>query len=143
MMLNLVTTFRISSKSPQVKLSQGTKFDLKVSYHDNTGTEFTSGSAELRLRSTRFDLAHFQLRNDNISIVVSNKKSGATILKVWADGHHKTADYVKLSVKQTIDPVPVSKRFLCVLMWLLIFSLGSCHNRRHFLFVYSAKNESF
>lgn len=108
MMLSLKANFRISSKSPKTILPQGCQFELVVTYHDNTGTEFASGSADIRIRASRFDLTSIAMSPGNVSVIVSNKKSGLTMLKAWSDGSTKTADYVALRVAQTIEPVLVS-----------------------------------
>lgn len=107
MMLNLHSQFRISSKSPQSILSQGTEFELQVTYHDNTGEKFAAGTANVRVRTSRFDLSTITLGYSNTSIIVGNKKSGLTMLKAWIDDGPKAVDYVALRVKQTIVPVLV------------------------------------
>lgn len=107
MMLNLKANFRISSKSPIAILPQGSTFELVVTYHDNTGSQFASGSADLRIRTSRFDLSTITMGSGNTSIVVANKKAGLTMLKAWSDGATKTADYVAFNVAQTVTPVLV------------------------------------
>lgn len=108
MMLNLISQFRISSKSPETILPQGTQFELQVTYHDNTGMKFAAGTANVRIRTSRFDLTSVNMGYSNTSIIVSNKKEGLTMLKAWIEEGPKAVDYVALRVKQTIYPVLVS-----------------------------------
>lgn len=116
-MMNLKTNFRISSKSPQTILPQGTQFELVVSYHDNTGAKFAAGTADIRVRTSRFDLVNVNMGSSNTSFMIFNKKSGLTMLKAWIDGATKTADYVTLKVKQTI--VPVLVKFIIIISFAI------------------------
>lgn len=104
MLVSPVTNWLIQSDGPSDVIPLGVEFELHATYHDNTGHQFTSGTAQLHVRTSRFDLARVKLGRDNSTLTVSIKKPGDTVLKVWADGVRKTADYVKLHVKQTVTP---------------------------------------
>nr|XP_022913052.1 nuclear pore membrane glycoprotein 210 isoform X1 [Onthophagus taurus] len=82
----------------------GTEFQLRATYHDNTGNGFSAGTAKLRIRNSRPDLTTVKLGGDNATLLVSIVKPGITILKVSAEGIQKSADYIKLHVGQAIVP---------------------------------------
>lgn len=108
MLLNVVANWMIASDDPSDVVPLGAEFQLRATYHDNTGQEFTAGTAQLHVRTSRFDLTRVRQGKDNSTLIVSMKKPGDTVLKVWADGLKKTADYIKLHVKQTVTPSVVS-----------------------------------
>lgn len=108
MMLNVLSNWRIRSNQPVAVVPLGTEFQLLATYHDNLGNKFTAGSAQLKVRSSRLDLVRIKQGEDNSSLIISTKRAGQTVLKVWADGVQKTADYVKLNVQQSIVPFVVS-----------------------------------
>lgn len=108
MVLNVVANWMIQADVPSDVLPLGTEFKLRATYHDNTGHEFTAGTAQLHVRTSRFDLTRVKQGKNNSTIIVSIRKPGDTVLKVWADGIRKTADYIKLHVKQTVTPLVVS-----------------------------------
>lgn len=108
MLLNVITDWQVLSDQPIVTIPLGTEFQLKATFHDNIGNIFTSTStAMLKIRTSRMDLVRIRPGVDNTTLIVSTKKSGFTVLKVWADEISKTADYVKLNVQQATVPVVV------------------------------------
>lgn len=104
MLLNVIANWKVEVPPQLETLPLGTEFQLHVTYHDNTGAQFTAGTAELGIRSSRFDLAKIRAGVDNSTVFVALKKPGSTMIKVWADGYHKTADYVKLRVGPSLTP---------------------------------------
>lgn len=108
MILSVVSNWLVQSAAQVTSVPLGTEFELRATYHDNTGNIFTAASAALKVRNNRMDLAWVKQGADNNSLIVLTKKPGNTVLKVWADGTQKTVDYVKLNVRQAIVPVVVS-----------------------------------
>ncbi|KAI4468828.1 nuclear pore membrane glycoprotein [Holotrichia oblita] len=104
MLLNVVANWMIRSDVPSDVIPLGAEFQLRATYHDSTGVEFTAGTSQLHVRTSRFDLTRVKQGKDNSTLILSMKKPGDTVLKVWADGLKKTADYIKLHVKQTVAP---------------------------------------
>lgn len=104
MLMRINSKWQVPPPGPVMVIPLGAEFELRASYHDNTGVAFTAGTTELKLRTSRFDLVKVKLGSDNSSVTVSTKKPGTTIIKIWADGIRKTADYVKLHVEQVIEP---------------------------------------
>lgn len=98
----------VVAPTPVNVIPLGTEFELRVSYHDDTGAEFIAGSTELRLRATRADLASIRPGVENSSFFVSTRKSGSAVIKVWTDCLHKTSDYIKLHINNVVTPVQVS-----------------------------------
>lgn len=108
MMLNVVSPWHVQSAEAVTAIPLGTEFTLHATYYDNVGNVFSAGSNRLKLRTSRFDLIAVKQGADNNTLIVSTKKAGYTVMKVWADGIQKTADYVKLNVQQLVVPVVVS-----------------------------------
>lgn len=107
MMLNVQTVWRIHSDEPVHVLPVGVEFEVKTTYHDSTGEEFLSGVVDLKMRSSRFDLVRVKNEQENTSMIFSARKPGNTVMKVWAEKDHRTADYIKMHIGQTIVPFVV------------------------------------
>lgn len=108
MVVNVFANWRVSEPSPINIVPLGTEFELRATYHDNTGAQFIAGNKGLKLRSNRFELIRVRPGLDNSSVLISLKKPGYTLLKIWADGYQKTVEYIKLHVGQIFSPVVVS-----------------------------------
>ncbi|KAL1512846.1 hypothetical protein ABEB36_002363 [Hypothenemus hampei] len=104
MSLNIQAYWRISFNNPVTTVPLGTEFQLVASYHDNIGNVFQAGPTDLKVRTSRCDLIKVTSFPENGTILVNTKKEGHTMLKVWADGIQKTADYVKIHVEQSAKP---------------------------------------
>ncbi|KRT81282.1 hypothetical protein AMK59_6258, partial [Oryctes borbonicus] len=104
MILNVEAKWMIRSDFPTDVVPLGAEFELRATYHDDTGHEFTAGTAQLHVRTSRFDLTKVKQGRNNSTLLVSIKKPGDTVLKVWADGVKKTADYIKIHVGQIVTP---------------------------------------
>lgn len=108
MMLNVHANWRVScgtACTETTTIPVGTEFSLVSTYYDNSGREFTTGSIELRVRGSRFDLVRIRPGNDNSTFTVAIRKPGHTVIKSWAESDRKTADYVKLHTNQSITPL--------------------------------------
>lgn len=112
MLLSVISNWQVMSDQPVISIPLGTEFQLKATFHDNVGNIFTTSTTVLKIRSSRMDLVRIKPGTDNSSLIVSTKKPGLTVLKVWADEIQKTADYVKLNVQQSALPAVVSFLFL-------------------------------
>ncbi|KAJ8925773.1 hypothetical protein NQ315_009621 [Exocentrus adspersus] len=105
MNLNVLANWRIHSDSPLRTIPLGTEFQLRATFHDNLGNRFHAGPKDLKVRPSRCDLIKVVESSDNASVWIYTKKAGNTMLKGWADGVQKTADYVKLKVEQSVRPM--------------------------------------
>lgn len=108
MLLSAVSNWQIQPEEPVITLPTGTEFELRATYHDNIGNVFTTSNAPLKTRSSRLDLVRVRPGTENSSVIISTRKPGYTVLKVWAEGIQKTADYVKLNVQHSTMPTVVS-----------------------------------
>ncbi|XP_018577251.1 nuclear pore membrane glycoprotein 210 [Anoplophora glabripennis] len=104
MNLNVLANWRIHSDSPMRNIPLGTEFQLRATFHDNLGNKFQAGPKELKVRPSRCDLLKVVESSDNASVWIYTKKPGNTMLKGWAEGIQKTADYVKINVEQAVRP---------------------------------------
>lgn len=112
MLLNVVADWQVLSDQPILGIPLGTEFQLKATFHDNVGNLFTSTStAVLKVRSSRLDLVRIKPGMDNTTLIVSARREGSTVIKVWADEVPKTADYLKLNVQQSTLPIVVCCNF--------------------------------
>lgn len=110
--------WQVLSDQAVVSIPLGTEFQLKATFHDNVGNIFTSTStAMLKVRSSRMDLIRIKHGTDNTSLIISTKKEGSTVLKVWADELSKTADYIKLNCQQSAIPIVVSHTKFAVVVF--------------------------
>ncbi|GJQ66575.1 hypothetical protein Trydic_g4553 [Trypoxylus dichotomus] len=126
MILNVMANWMIRSDFPTDVVPLGAEFELRATYHDDTGHEFTAGTAQLHVRTSRFDLTKVKQGKNNSTLIISVKKPGDTVLKVWADGVKKTADYIKLHVGQIVTPTVdhlVTGDVIC--LWTPVVSLAN------------------
>ncbi|KAG5875314.1 hypothetical protein JTB14_016901 [Gonioctena quinquepunctata] len=83
----------------------GNRVPSKATFHDNIGNTFHGGPKRLKVRTNRFDLVKVVESTEDASVWVYTKKEGLTVLKGWAEGIQKTADYIKINVKQSMRPL--------------------------------------
>ncbi|XP_023018857.2 nucleoporin 210 [Leptinotarsa decemlineata] len=105
MNLKVIANWRIHSDSPLRTLPLGTEFQLKATFHDNIGNTFHGGPKHLKVRTSRCDLVKVTEGSEDASVWIYTKKEGNTMLKAWAEGIQKTADYVKINVEQSVRPI--------------------------------------
>ncbi|CAH1116509.1 unnamed protein product [Phaedon cochleariae] len=105
MSLNVLANWRIHSDSPLRTVPLGTEFQVKATFHDNMGNMFQAGPKDLKVRTSRCDLIKLTDSTEDATIWIQTKKPGNTMLKAWADGISKTADYIKINVEQSVRPL--------------------------------------
>lgn len=99
MMATVDTEWLIAGHSlPYIPLGAELKFT--VSYHDNTGVQFTAANVDLKFRSNRFDIT--ELKKIHNGIISYPIKPGSTMIKIWADGTQKMVDYVNIVSEKDI-----------------------------------------
>ncbi|KAJ8968307.1 hypothetical protein NQ314_002368 [Rhamnusium bicolor] len=105
MNINVIANWRIHSDSPLRTIPLGTEFQLRATFHDSQGNKFHAGPTDLKVRTSRCDLLKVVESPANASVWIYTKKPGNTMVKAWADGIQKTADYVKINVEQSVRPM--------------------------------------
>lgn len=106
MTLDVVSHWRMSLVSRNLPV--GSELELLATFYDETGNIFTAGGTELHVESSRFDLVEMRSPNKNVSVVLSMKKPGSTMLRVWGNGIMRSVDYIKLHAEQVVTPEVVS-----------------------------------
>ncbi|KAJ9575650.1 hypothetical protein L9F63_007479, partial [Diploptera punctata] len=86
-------------------IPRGFELQFQVSYHDSTGSVFTSTSSHVRQRTNRFDFVQLQSGKTNQSLIANMIAAGDTMLKVWDDQTPtQSADFVKITSGEVIYP---------------------------------------
>lgn len=86
----------------------GVEFELKATYHDDTGSQFSSGNVVLKLLSTRFDLVRLRAGADNSTFIITTKNVGHSVLKAYVVGAANTVAFIKLHIESVVLPNIVS-----------------------------------
>lgn len=103
LMLNVRAVWLVQAEEVLNVIPLGVEFEVKTTYHDNTGEEFLSGTVELKIRSSRFDLVRVK-SEENTTMVFSARKPGNAVMKVWAQKEQRNTDFIKMHIEQTVTP---------------------------------------
>ncbi|XP_039276668.1 nuclear pore membrane glycoprotein 210 [Nilaparvata lugens] len=105
LMININAKLHVDPEQQISALPRGLDLELVISYHDNTGAEFTAARTDIKMRPSRFDKMHLKRGLVNGTLSASLVGSGNTVLKVWDDTiPHHSKDYVKFPVEHLMYP---------------------------------------
>ncbi|XP_018333605.1 nuclear pore membrane glycoprotein 210 isoform X2 [Agrilus planipennis] len=104
MMLKADAKWKVKHSKMLSSIPLGSEFILRTHYYDSTGSKFTCGNLQLHVRNSRLDFVKVSPTCCNDSMLVSTRRKGNSVVKVWGEGYRRTADYIKLNVKQAITP---------------------------------------
>ncbi|RZF35031.1 hypothetical protein LSTR_LSTR009623 [Laodelphax striatellus] len=105
LMININAKLHVDPEKQISALPRGLDLELVVSYHDNTGAEFTAARTDIKMRPNRFDKMHLKRGLVNGTLSASLVSCGNTVLKVWDDTiPHHSKDYVKFPVEHLMYP---------------------------------------
>ncbi|KAJ9594723.1 hypothetical protein L9F63_013997 [Diploptera punctata] len=107
-MLTVQNKVRVLDDERLEIIPRGFEVQLQVSYHDSTGSVFTSTRSRIRQRTNRFDFVQLRSGKTNQSLIANMIAGGDTMLKVWDDQTPtQSADFVKFTSGEVIYPEKV------------------------------------